>query len=646
MGAGTLCWTLLLLGPGAALAQRLSSDRVLDARLFRPAMDSRGLLSVNGTDVLPANAFSFGLILDGALNVVPFEGFVNDDTALAAEASREEHLIDEYLTGTLRFNYGLFDRFAVGIQIPVHAVGGENISVPGQYNEGGADQLDFQGFGDITLHAKARLFRADRDPLGVALVLLAELPTGTPGAFAGDGFTLWPSVAAEWRPTRWLTVAANGGYRLNFGDGAEFPVGGRTEPSAVSASGATLVSTGTTVEYGDAITGGVGAAFRFSKYFDVVGELYGSQLMGGLGDGEALSMEAGGGFRVFVQRHSYLVVAATAGLPTDGVQAADVRGIVGFIFEPAINDADGDGIADDIDECPNEPEDFDYFQDDDGCPDPDNDGDGILDRDDACPMAPEDVDGDQDDDGCPDGDLGDRDGDGIADDIDACPDKAEDFDEFEDEDGCPDLDNDGDGIMDKDDLCPLEPEDKDGWEDEDGCPEPDNDADRILDEDDTCPNEPETYNGFEDEDGCKDQGSVVVEGSQLVILDKIYFETASAKIQKRSYKIIDAVAATMVGNPHIQLIEVQGHADERGGAKYNLELTQARAASVVDALVERGVEPGRLRSEGYGEYCPIDPSHTPVAWEKNRRVEFKIVETEDGPTGVEVACKRARRRGK
>jgi OmpA-OmpF porin, OOP family len=65
-------------------------------------------------------------------------------------------------------------------------------------------------------------------------------------------------------------------------------------------------------------------------------------------------------------------------------------------------DRDGDGIRDRVDKCPDEPEDFDGFQDEDGCPDPDNDRDGILDVDDLCPNVAEDRDGVQDDDGCPD----------------------------------------------------------------------------------------------------------------------------------------------------------------------------------------------------------------------------------------------------
>jgi outer membrane protein OmpA-like peptidoglycan-associated protein len=69
---------------------------------------------------------------------------------------------------------------------------------------------------------------------------------------------------------------------------------------------------------------------------------------------------------------------------------------------PAVQDRDGDGIPDDTDECPDDPEDKDGFEDENGCPDPDNDQDGIADAKDACPNEPETVNGVQDEDGCPD----------------------------------------------------------------------------------------------------------------------------------------------------------------------------------------------------------------------------------------------------
>ncbi|MFO7565166.1 MAG: OmpA family protein [Enhygromyxa sp.] len=96
----------------------------------------------------------------------------------------------------------------------------------------------------------------------------------------------------------------------------------------------------------------------------------------------------------------------------------------------APGDRDGDGILDDVDECPDEPETVNGYKDTDGCPEHDRDGDGYFDDQDACPDE-----AGVDPDGCP---VRDRDGDGILDDVDACPDEPETFNGFEDEDGCPD----------------------------------------------------------------------------------------------------------------------------------------------------------------------------------------------------------------
>ena len=98
-------------------------------------------------------------------------------------------------------------------------------------------------------------------------------------------------------------------------------------------------------------------------------------------------------------------------------------------------------------------------------------------------------------------------------------------------------------------------------------------------------------------------------------------------IKPESFPILDAVAATLNGNPQIQLVEIQGHADERGDDDYNLDLTERRAASVRRALDERNVLPSKLKSHGYGETKPICKEHNEGCWSKNRRVEFIIVKT-------------------
>jgi outer membrane protein OmpA-like peptidoglycan-associated protein len=468
---------------------------------------------------------------------------------------------------------------------------------------------------------------------GLALTMQAGLPFGSsvPSNLGADPkLWYWPQVAAEKRfgHQGQVRLGLNVGYRGHGGTNPQFD----------------QLKEGS-LQYGNLATGGFAASVRALDALELVGETYMSQLVSGSSDSkQKLSAEAVGGLKIFVERKSFLMLGGGTRY-TSGFEAADVRGFIGFVFEPSIGDRDGDGIRDDEDQCPDDPEDFDNFQDSDGCPDLDNDNDGIPDIDDKCPLVPEDRDGDEDTDGCPEGADGDRDGDGILDSSDKCPDVPEDRDGFQDEDGCPDLDNDNDGIPDKTDQCPNEPEDKDNFQDEDGCPDPDNDKDGIPDVSDKCPNEPETFNGFEDEDGCPDKGKVVIEENNILILEKIMFETGSAKILAQSDALLEAVATTFTHHPEFVLIEVQGHADERSDDFTNLRLTRDRANAVRQALITRGVPENRLRAVGYGEYCPIDPAHTKEAWDKNRRVEFKVVRTSEGPTDVELVCENARKKG-
>jgi outer membrane protein OmpA-like peptidoglycan-associated protein len=230
----------------------------------------------------------------------------------------------------------------------------------------------------------------------------------------------------------------------------------------------------------------------------------------------------------------------------------------------------------------------------------------------------------------------DRDGDGILDPDDECPDAPEDIDGFEDDDGCPDIDNDQDGILDMDDGCPDDPEDRDRWEDADGCPDPDNDKDEILDEDDECPNDPEVYNDFEDEDGCPDavEGEkkvlVVVKREKVEIRDKVYFAFDSDRILPKSYELLDNVARVISEHTEIPKILVEGHTSSEGSDKYNLDLSDRRARSVMRYLVAAGVESERLDSRGFGESQPIADNDTEDGRSQNRRVEFRIVEPDGG----------------
>jgi outer membrane protein OmpA-like peptidoglycan-associated protein len=618
--------------PGRAEAQIIQGGRNqgFELRLFHPAVDSKGLFTVNSSPILPHLDISFGLILDYAY------GLMRMDEPYDPSQSLVEHSI----WGTLAFNLGLYNWAVLGVQLPIgvnfgRAFGPDAPDWGGQIDTGRLEEgWQSSMVGDVSLHAKFRFLRVARFPVGVGAVVQLGFMSGQSDGLLGDpgewGLrSIWAQAVVDGEPSRRFRWAVNLGYRLVLADApeVELPDGG-------------------TFQYDDLLTFGAGISLNLVlNRLDFVTEVYGASPVGTFFNwtNGGLPLEVAVGLKVFIERNSYLYLGAATGIMGPGYSASTARVFAAWIFEPSIGDRDGDGIKDDVDQCPDDPEDLDDFEDIDGCPDPDNDRDGIPDVDDECPLVPEDRDGIEDEDGCPEGDEGDRDGDGILDSVDQCPDDPEDIDQFEDEDGCPDPDNDGDGILDVDDLCPNDPEDIDQFEDQDGCPDPDNDQDRILDTDDQCPNEPEVYNGFEDEDGCPDEGRVSIQGSDIVIMDRVYFETDSAEIRPISFPILDAVAATLRGNPQITFVEIQGHADERSSDEYNIRLTQDRATSVLNYLVQRGsVERNRLRAVGYGERCPVDPSHTEAAWERNRRVEFKIIRTTAGPTGVEVACDAAR----
>lgn len=258
----------------------------------------------------------------------------------------------------------------------------------------------------------------------------------------------------------------------------------------------------------------------------------------------------------------------------------------------------------------------------------DRDGDGFDDTADQCPDQPENFQGYGDQDGCPDD--GDTDGDGVLDSIDACVVLPEDVDDYLDVDGCPEPDNELDGILDRDDKCPNDAEDPDGYEDADGCPDLDNDGDEVPDLQDQCPNTP----GQPDKEplGCPVKPAlVVVTDCEVKITQQIHFAYNKATIKPESFPILDAVKEVLAKNESIKL-EIQGHTDDRGSETYNKQLSELRASAVRKYLVGRGVAAARLESHGYGEERPLVENDTEPNRALNRRVQF--IRTE----GQKVGC--------
>lgn len=117
-------------------------------------------------------------------------------------------------------------------------------------------------------------------------------------------------------------------------------------------------------------------------------------------------------------------------------------------------------------------------------------------------------------------------------------------------------------------------------------------------------------------------GRIVVTETETEILDVVDFAPGTALIKPTSWATLDAVAATMQGNPGIELIEVQSHTSGVGDDAANLALTELRADAVEAYLVAQGVQPQRLESHGYGDTQPIERI---AGSKKNERIAFLIL---------------------
>jgi OmpA-OmpF porin, OOP family len=105
------------------------------------------------------------------------------------------------------------------------------------------------------------------------------------------------------------------------------------------------------------------------------------------------------------------------------------------------------------------------------------------------------------------------------------------------------------------------------------------------------------------------------------IIYGIYFDTGSATIKPESEKALVEMVKLLKGSPTLK-VYVVGHTDNVGSLDSNLKLSSARAASVVKALVTRGIAAARLQSAGVGPYSPVASNDTDAGKAKNRRVEF------------------------
>lgn len=167
-------------------------------------------------------------------------------------------------------------------------------------------------------------------------------------------------------------------------------------------------------------------------------------------------------------------------------------------------------------------------------------------------------------------------------------------------------DSDGDGIADDKDRCPDTPR---GVEvDVTGCP-PDDDKDRVPNYLDKCPGTPQ--GARVDKVGCWS-------------LQSVLFDFNKSHARPDYYYIFDEVVAVLKNNPNLK-IEVQGHTDNIGSERFNLNLSKNRALWVKQYLIKKGIHNNRIHIQGYGFSVPRDSNDTDEGRARNRRTEIKPI---------------------
>jgi OOP family OmpA-OmpF porin len=296
--------------------------------------------------------------------------------------------------------------------------------------------------------------------------------------------------------------------------------------------------------------------------------LYGVGLLITLGDerddGSAMQLRANiGGRRVFDSGDNDVK-------PIDYIAGLGIQYSWGGSTTRRAVDTDGDGVNDDVDQCPGTP--AGTAVDSSGCPLPqDDDGDGVNNDIDKCPGTP----------------AGAK--------VDAS--------------GC-ELDSDGDGVGDSRDQCPNTP--AGAKVDEKGC-ELDSDGDGVVDSADKCPDTPK--GDRVDAVGCSFKEEIKLPG--------VVFETGKADLKPESLPILEGAIATLKRYPDIR-IEVAGHTDSRGSDALNLELSSRRAEAVRKYLQDGGVT-NALSSRGYGERQPVASNTSDEGRQQNRRVVLRVL---------------------
>jgi outer membrane protein OmpA-like peptidoglycan-associated protein len=590
-----------LFGLSIAAAQEVAVPE-LDAQLYRTSIDAQRTLwtddagkarNLTGTATL-----AFGYVDRPLVYIGP-----DDESTVLLQDALQANLIGGYTFGPIR----------IGADLPLYLLTTSDVAA------GGA------GLGDIDLDVKGTILDDDDHAVGLALGGRTSLPTSSVDAPLGGSAVGWEIEGIVDRKTDDWLLAAN--------------VGTRGVPAA------TLEN----VEVDDRFFYRAGVGYAVSDGAGISGDLAGE-----LSYGEPLSNPAGAPLEVLAGGWGRLSDSVTlkGGLGTglsQGIGAPVFRAVMALtIAAPENRDTDLDGILDAADACPKEPEDIDQYRDADGCPDPSYAIHVVAHDDAGAPVPAAAL--------ALSGDAGNATGTGevaatlhpgsyhvTASALGYRP-------------GTVELTLGSSGPSEQ--IVVLQritgtlhlvvtttgkkPIPTARFRVQGDAAESATDPAGTA----TVPVRIGDHAVSVMADGYRtaDKAFAITEGTvtdvviklaptkvkitlqKIEILDKVYFETAKATIKSESFALLDEVARVLIDSPQITKVRVEGHTDSRGNDAYNMKLSDERAAAVRTYLEGKGVEAARLTSQGFGETQPVDPRNVAAAWDKNRRVEFVIVE--------------------
>lgn len=575
----------------------------IDAQIFHHSVDATHTLWTDDSGTAPMAYFGAKLGVNYAMNPISY---------VDSEGTKYGVLTDAFGLDVIgRINVW---RFRLGVDVPIYPTAGGDVS-------GGQ-----AGLGDVAVDVKATILDPTDKVLGLAVVGRLGLPSGNIDGLSSHGLGYEVDLVGD----------------IHFGNGLiAANVGHRGLPEVMLDD----------VQWGDQLAWRVGAGYGFT-------EAVGASLdVGGYISypipAEASVAPAEGLLGLWVKPTKSLVLRAGGGSGIGaGVGAPDFRGIFSIAYEPPhIRDLDGDGIVDKQDSCPSDKEDFDGYKDADGCPDlttrvavsfVDDSGQPVpgvkwsvagpeLTRDGADQLAFEVHPNDY-------RVKAEADGYASVDSKLSIPDRASYKTQLEmraikGRVAIRVIDVDGNPVEATIRLGQAPPfETKEGKRAVSTRPgdyviqvladgyKPVRDVLEVVDAETTTV----TIK--------VEKAKAKMTKEKIEILEKVYFDTNKATIKAESFGLLDDVASLLQAYPDIKLLSVEGHTDSRGSASANKRLSQARAESVMEYLVKAGISPTRLQAAGYGPERPIDPARNAAAYEKNRRVEFVILERDMGDT--------------